>query len=417
MLKMTTITYKTLYQIVFFLCVAIPFLNIYELTFGVWSMTLFLSIVNKYSLDIIKLASCFVVILIVAFFSSFFNDEASYNFVRDIAYLLKPIIGLLLGYQLMRKFPDSFFSTIIISGVLVSVGHLFVVLLTFLNYHTLTANILRSHCGFFSDYEVYVIIILIFHKKFDYKITKQKLYVYGFLLITSTLLYVSRTNFVQFLVLFVGMKGYFKINKRSISVMLLTIILVLAGYSAIYYSNPSRSGKSFEVFLFKIKNVPNEAFKTRVNSSDWKDFNDNYRSYENITTVRQVTEDGLFSTICGKGLGASINLAQEIITTDNTKVKHIPILHNGFSTVFLKSGLIGVFFLILFLILLIKNTKSSVDEVKTLNFLIIGSGVFLILSNWVFMGLYLKLDNKSILIGMFICYRELLLKNQQLKSI
>ena len=413
---MKTISHKTLYQVVFFLCVAIPFLNNYELTIATWLIALLSTITRKYSLNIVKLVVCFVVILVVAFFSSFFNDEASYNFVRDLAYLIKPIVGLLLGYQLMKRLHDSFFTTIIKTGVVIAIIHLSIVIFTFLRLKTLSVNILRENCGFFSDYEVYVIIFLVFHKNFGYAISKQKLYLYGFLLTISSVLYVSRTNILQFLVLFLALKGYFKITVRSVSVMFLTTVVVLASYSAIYYSNPSRTGKGLEAFLFKIKNIPNEAFKTKVNSNNWKDFNDNYRSYESIITLKQVTQDGIFSTVFGKGLGSTINLGQEIVTTDGTKVKHIPILHNGFSTVFLKSGLFGLFFLMFFLAMLTRNSSSILPEVKTLNELILGSSIFLIMSTWVFLGLYFKVDNKSILIGMFICYKEIILKNHVIKS-
>jgi hypothetical protein len=150
-----------------------------------------------------------------------------------------------------------------------------------------------------------------------------------------------------------------------------------------------------------------------VNTEDWKDFNDNYRSYENITTLRQVTDGGFSAIIFGKGLGATVNLGRKILTNDGTTVQYIPILHNGFATVFLKSGVFGVFFLILFLYLLAKHKKSDIHEVQNINLLLVGTSIFLIISNWVFMGLYLKLDNKSILIGLLICYREILIKNQK----
>jgi hypothetical protein len=80
-------------------------------------------------------------------------------------------------------------------------------------------------------------------------------------------------------------------------------------------------------------------------------------------------------------------------------------------TMFLKSGLIGVFLCLWFIYLLSKNKKSLDPEIIYLNYLLMGSALFLILSNWVFMGLYLKLDNKSIFIGFLLCYKELLLKN------
>lgn len=413
---MKTISLKKFYQVIFFLCVSVPFLNIYELTFGVWSFAVLISFVDKYSLSIIKYISLFAAILGIALISSFFNDEGNYNFFRDVAYLLKPIIGLLLGYQLMKKFPSSFFSTVVISGVLIAAGHLLLVFITFLRFHTISVNLLRAYCGYFSDYEVYALIILIFYKKFDVVVSKKIFYFYATLLAVSTFLYLSRTNFLQFVVLYIAMKGYFKINKRAIILMVTTAVVVGAGYTAIYNSNPTRNGKGFEAFLYKIKIAPIEAFKSKVNKDDWKDFNDNYRSYENITTVKQVSNGGVTDVLFGKGLGATINIGREILTNDGTIVQYIPILHNGFATVFLKSGLLGVFLLLLFIYLLAKTKKSEILLVQNINLLLVGSSIFLIISNWVFMGLYLKLDSKSILIGLFICYRELVLKANLLKA-
>lgn len=205
-------------------------------------------------------------------------------------------------------------------------------------------------------------------------------------------------------------------NKRALIIMSTSILAVVLGYTAIYQYNPQRGGKGIEAFLYKIKIAPIEPFKTKINKEDWKDFNDNYRSYENIITVRQVAAGGTESILFGKGLGATINLGRQIWTNDGELIQYIPILHNGFATVFLKSGVFGVLFLIIFMILLAKPVKSDLVSVININRLLIGTAIFLIVSNWVFMGLYLKLDNKSILLGFMVCYRELLIKNQLLQK-
>ena len=202
------------------------------------------------------------------------------------------------------------------------------------------------------------------------------------------------------------------INKRSITVISSVILFAILGYTAIYQLNPNRSGKGIEAFLYKIKNAPIEAFKTKINKDDWKDFNDNYRSYENILTIKQVSADGMQPILFGKGLGSTVNLGREIWTNDGELIQYIPILHNGFATVFLKSGIFGLFFMFIFMILLGKHKKTKLISVQNINLLLLGTAVFLIVSNWVFMGLYLKLDNKSILLGFMICYREILIKNK-----
>lgn len=403
---------SAIYQLLFAICILVPIINIYELTFFVWFSTALISISNRYSLGIIKYIACFSVILLTAFIASFFNAESTYNFFRDIAYLLKPIIGLLVGYQLYKKCQGKFFSTVIYTGVFLSIIHLVIVLITFVRFNTISVNLLREYCGYHSDYEVYVLVILLFYKKLQINWSSKTIYFFIFLVSASSFLYLSRTNFIQLIVLYVAMKGYFVINKRSITVMSSVILFVLLGYTAIYQANPQRSGKGIEAFLYKIKIAPIEPFKTKINKDNWKDFNDNYRSYENILTVKQVSDDGTSAVLFGKGLGATINLGREIWTNDGELIQYIPILHNGFATVFLKSGIFGVLFLILFMILLGKPKESKLISVQNINLLLIGSAFFLIVSNWVFMGLYLKLDNKSILLGFMICYREFLIKNE-----
>jgi hypothetical protein len=402
---------NVLYQLLFALCVLIPYINIYELTFLVWFLTFAITISNRYSIRIVKYITCFSVILATAFVVSFFTNESTYNFFRDIAYLLKPIIGLLVGYQLYKKCQNKFFTTVIYTGLLISCFHLVIVFVTFIRFHAITVNLLREYCGYHSDYEVYVLVILMFYNKFEINWSKKKAHVFIAIVALSSFLYLSRTNFIQLIILFIAMKGYFVLNKKSVTIVASIIFFVVFGYTAVYQSNPHRSGKGIEAFLYKIKNAPIEPFKTKIDKDNWKDFNDNYRSYENILTVKQVSIQGTSAVLFGKGLGATINLGREIWTNDGEFIQYIPILHNGFATVFLKSGIFGLFFLLIFIYLLGKPVKSNLVSVQNLNFILIGTAVFLIVSNWVFMGLYLKLDNKSILLGFIICYREFLLKN------
>lgn len=412
-----SINKSVFYQILYAICILVPFLNIYELTFFIWFLTVVLTISNRYSLEVVKYIACFSSILIIAFIVSFFKDESTYNFFRDIAYLLKPIIGILAGYQLYKKCQDKFFTTVIYTGVLLSSIHLIIVLITFLKYQTITVNLLRDFCGFHSDYEVYVLVILLFYKKFQINWSKKKLYTFILIAALSSFLYLSRTNFIQLIILYIALKGYFIINKRSLTVISSVSLIVILGYTAIYQSNPQRTGRGFESFLYKIKNAPIEPFKTKINKDDWKDFNDNYRSYENILTVKQVASEGTMAVIFGKGLGATIDLGREIMTNDEELIQYIPILHNGFATIYLKSGLVGLFFLLLFMYLIAKPKKSNVITVQNINLLMLGTAIFLIVSNWVFMGVYLKLDNKSVLLGFMICYRQMLISNEKKNSL
>lgn len=394
------------YQFLYLLCIALPYLNNYELTFAVWSFTLVVTLNKIYSIHILKIVGCFVAILGVAFFSSFFRSYPLYQIIRDITYLLKPIIGLLIGYQLCKFNSKTAFKTIIYTGFFIAVVHLVILAITAARFQSLSVNLLREYGGYFSDYEIYVLIILIFHKNFNLEFSKKKLYFLILVLAVSSFLYLARTNMIQFAILYVGMKGYYKINKQSILVVSSVAIAVLVGYAAVLSYNPKRNGKGLEAFLYKIKIAPIEPFKTKIDRDDWKDFNDNYRSFENILTVKQVTHDGIVPTVMGKGLGATINLGRRVRSNDGTFVQQIAIVHNGYMTVFLKSGLIGVFFVFLSIYYIAKTRKPENELLENCNRLLLGTGFFLLISYFVFLGFYFKFDTKAVLVGFIIAIME-----------
>ena len=398
------------YQILFLLCIVASLFPNYELTFSMWSLTLLLTIKRKYSITIIKYISIFTVILLIGIISTLFNKTSFFLFIRDFTYLVKPILGLLVGYQLCKFSGKLALKVLVYTGLLVSLMHLTMLFFAFFEFKTLSVNILRERGGYFSDYEIYVLIILIFHKKLELAISKNIIRILILIIGLSSVLYLARTNLIQFIILYMALKGYLIINKKSLIVVFSVVLVAIFSYAAIVYFNPKRQGKGIEAFLYKIKIAPEEAFKTRINKDDWKDFNDNYRSYENIITVKQVSYKGTRAVLFGKGLGSTVNLGRKIWTNDHEFIQYIPILHNGYMTVFLKSGLLGVFFSLCFLVVLYRQKKSNIASIKAINYLLMGSSVFLIVSNWVFLGLYLKLDNKSIIIGFLIAMKEVLLK-------
>ena len=216
--------------------------------------------------------------------------------------------------------------------------------------------------------------------------------------------------------MFLAVKGFLNLNKKSFKVISITIVATLIGYALIYNYNPKRKGTFTDEFLYKVKIIPMEAFKTKIDEEDWKDFNDNFRSFENIKTVNQIFNGGFQPIVTGNGLGSTVDIGRVMFTNDGTQVRYYPALHNAFSTVLLKSGLLGILVYLLSFYFLFKRIRSNNIQIINLNKLLLGSGIFLLMSSWVFMGFFLKLDSKSILIGLLLGYREYL-KNQAVNSI
>lgn len=399
-----------LYSFLYILCIVSSFFPNYEITFLIWLITVLLTVKKKYSKIIFNFVVLFSGVVVIASLSSLFYNYQPFSIIKDFTYLLKPILGLLVGYQIFNKFKNKNFDVFINAGLILAVIHMILILAAFLKFHSMDMNLIRAEAGYFSDYEVYVLVLLLFSDKFNIEIDEKRRTLYILIIGFSIFMYLARTNFLQLAILILGIKGYYVLTKRSVRVLSFVVMGVLLSYGAIYYSNPKRNGKGIETLLYKIKIAPEEAFKTKIDEEDWKDFNDNYRSFENITTVERVTADGTRAVIFGKGIGSTVNIGQKIYTTDGSIIQHFSVAHNGFMTIFLKSGLLGVFLLLVFLYLLYKQKRNESPIINNLNMLLMGTSVFLILSTWVFMGVYFKLDNKSIIIGLIIAMREHLIK-------
>ncbi len=397
------------YLLLYILCVIVPFFNNYELTFTIWLVTMLFTFKRKYSIRFLIYISLFGTIFLVAISVGAFRDYSAYFIIRDITYLLKPIIGLLIGYQLYRFEYKKPFFYIIYAGVVIASYHLLLVVKALLFESVPNMHVLRYYAGFFNDFEIYVLIILIFNKPLGIEIDRKRRIYFLILLALSSFFYLARTNFIQFAILYMAMKGFFTLNKRNLIILSSFLILTGLMYAAVYQYNPSRKGKGIEAFLYKIKNSPLEAFKTKVNKENWKDFHDNYRAYENIRTIEQVSLNN--TVLFGEGIGSQVDLKQEVFLGD-MYLRKISILHNGFMTVLIKTGAVGVLIYLMSIFFFFKNPHANSEHIKSINMIFVGTGVFLIISNWVFMGFYNLLDTKILIIGFLFAYRENCLKKE-----
>ena len=406
---MQTIKTFSLHQFLFSLCVIVPFFNNYEISFLIWLVVALISLRTSYSKEFIGYWSIFVFLLAFGLVIGRFFDYTLYYTVRDITYMMKPVLGLLIGYQLFRKGIEKPFRFLVNSGVAMACIHLVMVAYGFVFHGAANVREIREYGGYFNDYEVYALLFLIFNNQFNLGLTPKQRRNYLILMGVSSFFYLARTNFLQFAILFIAMKGYLILNKRSLKIITSVLVAIVVGYTAVYYYNPQRNGDGFDEFLYKIKMAPGEAFSTKINRDDWKDFNDNYRSYENIRTAQQLSHNETWWF--GEGIGSQVDLKQKVYLGD-MELRQISILHNGFMTVLLKTGIIGLCIYLVTLFFFLYNPRANTKELYTLKLLFIGTGVFLVLSNWVFMGVYNLLDSKSLLIGFLFAYKNHLVQQK-----
>lgn len=395
------------YQLFFTFCVIIPFFNNYEISFVSWLIALALTIKKSYSTSFLRYVSYFIFIFILALIVGFFFQYRLYFIIRDITYLLKPILGLFIGYQFFNTKIKNPFKFLLYSGLVMAVIHLLLVGYGILFHGAKSVASIREYGGYFNDYEIYTFIILLFHKQLQVDLSPKKYRLFLIIMSISTFFYLARTNFIQFVILFMAMKGWLVLNKKSLTIIGLLFISSVFSYTVIYLYNPKRNGDSVNEFLYKIKLIPLEAFATKINRNDWKDFHDHYRSYENVRTIEQLSYNK--SILFGEGIGSQVDLKQKVKLGD-TELRHISILHNGYMTVLLKSGIIGLLLLLGSIFYFFRKKVYVNDLDQKINLLFTGTGLFLLISYWVFMGFYNLLDSKTLLIGFLFAYKNHLRK-------
>lgn len=393
-----------LYNLLFTICVIIPFFNNYELSFLCWFLAVLLTVKKRYSVQFLSYLSFFVAIFIIALIVGVFYNHNQYFFIRDITYMLKPIFGLLIGYQFFKNDIKSPFKFLLNAGIVMAIIHLLLVGYGVFIQGARSVAQIREHGGYFNDYEVYTLIILIFYKKLDIDISKKRYRIYLLILALSSFFYLARTNFIQFIILFFALKDWIKLTPKSIRIVFSIVTLLAVSYFAIYQYNPRRgSNSATEQFLYKIKMIPLEAFATKINREDWRDFHDHYRSYENVRTIEHLSYNSSF--LLGEGMGSQVDLKQKVYLGD-MYLQKISILHNGYMTILLKSGVFGLLLLIISIFYFFLKFSKVNNADKNINLFFIGTGLFLIVSYWVFMGFYNLLDSKTILIGFLFAYKN-----------
>ena len=144
----------SLHQFLFSLCVIVPYFNNYELSFLIWLLVAFLSLRKSYSKEFLTYWSIFIFLIGFAFVVGRFFDYTFYYTLRDITYMMKPILGLLIGYQLFHKGIEKPFRFLVNSGLAMASIHLVMVAYGFLFHGAANVREIREYGGYFNDYEV-----------------------------------------------------------------------------------------------------------------------------------------------------------------------------------------------------------------------------------------------------------------------
>ena len=384
--------------------------SIFELHFGIY-LLMSLICFSTISKNVVNLISYIVILVIIASFSSIFQKPTLYDFIKDFAYFTKPIIALIAGYLLAKKIADfsSFLRTFIYAVCLLSVFHIFNIFLN-VDFSQASVTKIRTIGGISNLSEVIALTIIIASYRIQFlDVIKNKLLkkVILSIIFLSFFLYFSRTMFVSLGLFLLAIFGYLKITSKGLKYGFLALSAFLLFYVYLFNANLERDKPGLESFLYKLKIDSSEIFTPirTVDTNNHAYLWDHWRAYEATLAIDQINTPVTF--LIGKGLGALVDLKFKVYLGDS-EMRYIPMLHNGFVLVFFKTGIIGFFIYLLFLInmYLFAYAKITSEKTRIINNLISGFGVYFIFSSLIISGIYNIEDFYMFIVGTLLFFRK-----------
>lgn len=336
---------------------------------------------------VFKIAIGLFSIVIIGFISGLLNFYSLKDFIKDIVYFLKPLIILLTVYNLVvnNSKEDTFPRMLVYFATLTSFIHIIGVLI-FIPQIGFSVSELRKYLGLGNNIEVIAFIFLLIKDKSSpiYIDIKNKFWI-KLMMITSIIFYFSRTDLILLLLLFISIKGYYRpriSTFKFIFTFLVSTLIFFYGISLIKVSYKDQNGVS--AFIYKIQNTPNEIFQSKIDKNNLKDLWHNWRAYEASMAITQTSENN--NQIIGNGFGNLIDLKVKVDLGE--KIRRIPILHNGYTYIYFKTGFVGlIIYLVTFISIFIFGFINR-NTHPTILYLISGLALGILFTTTVITGIY-----------------------------
>lgn len=396
-IKVATI-YSTLFSILLLAQLYIPSFKVnILLQLGVLGFFIF-SRNGNLSLSFFKKITPLIIIFVFPIIIGLFYGYKFGNIIKDAFYFFKPILGITLGYLFFKKIDDfrNFLKTIIITGLISAIIH-FIILLFFTDFWSGSVSQIREY-GKDNFLELFALILLWFSDKFKnhdlFSKTNKRIII--IVLTLSCLLYLSRTMFIVGILMVLAIKGYTVITLKTIKIIGFFILGLFILYSYLYSVKIDRNATGIDGFLYKIKIAPSEIFVSKIDRENHKDLWDHWRAYEASRAFSLMSENPK-SYFLGTGYGSQINLKFHSPLGDTKKgLKFISEIHNGYIFVLYKTGFLGIFIYLFFLIGLYKTNYGQKDYLSSL---ISGIGLFYLFSSLTITGVFNKRDILILIFG------------------
>lgn len=392
-------------KLIFLVVLFLPLnLTSFEIAFAFFLFATTLLLNNKkfkISKDLITTLIPLLILFVWGILISAFKSIQLFDFVKDAAYFLKPILLIVIGYGtiLMINEKKFLFTSIVYLAVIFAIWHLYK-LISYPDLFNTSINTLRNDTGLSNHVELLALMFLLIGFKYPEMAVfeKKKTTIQVLILISiSFILYFSRTMWVAIFLLLLTGFGYAKISKKAVKYISIVILLIGGFYIYLYSIEIDRNAPGISTFLYKMKIAPEEIFTPKIDLNDHAALWDHWRAYEAKMAINQMNG---WDFAIGRGFGSLVDL-HFIAPLNDEGMQYISHLHNGYAFLFYKTGFVGLFLYLLFLgnLYLFTFYSKSTDQNFPLTYFIAAIGVYLMFSSLIITGIYNQNSIYTLVLG------------------
>ncbi len=323
-------------------------------------------ILSKIQQSYFKLILPLVLIVITGLAGA--HNHEYWNIFRDISYALSPITIIYLGYwvALDKQIMPMFLKLFMILGVILACYHLseFILNPALIYEDSMT---IRSIAGNSKSSDLIILSAILYLLQHQLRIRN---FIPKFLprfvalpiLATSVVLSFSRTELLIGFILFSSLLDLFtRINPR----MIVSVAIVIIIYISLALILPKSEDGTFQSKIFR------SAEEINIEDSyDNIDINNNWRGFEANRALETYKSGNSFEYLFGQGFGTLVDLNINIALggEGETTFSEVPIIHNGYMYILIKTGGVGlacyIFFYLKIILLSIryKNTHNHLHD-------------------------------------------------------
>ncbi|WP_183572309.1 hypothetical protein HDF18_04225 [Mucilaginibacter sp. X5P1] len=370
------------YQVLLLMLVVASFFHSQAAVLGLTFLVIVISLYNySASVKMVRLFTILLIPPILGLIVGYEND--TYLILKDFYYFSFPLIFLLCGILLASQLEIAdFLKTIVLAGVTASII-VTVISIAYTGFSALT-NPYSAHYAMGilgTPAPAVALACLLFTKKFNIRLFTS--FWFNILLAINVMgiyMFASRSYFI-ILMCFLFLLIANRIKWSWITPLVVTLIIFFTLLPTDIFT-----AKSSDTFLGKLLSSFNEISIGNYNTE--QDINIRYRGYESFMALDGYMKSDTKGIIFG-GLGKLVDLKTFVRLGVDTDYRYIPVLHNGWLYILVKTGATGVLtYLVIFFGLITVNWKKYADAkskpiIRLFAALTIGCILSLMLTNYI----------------------------------